>query len=249
MNIDIRLLKKCILFFVTFLLAILLQVKVFAETFPAILQSSDEVSIKSKTQGQVTKIFFKEGDLVKQNEVLAIIDDEQEKIELDSAKLEMDSAKIDFEKSQKLKKFISEDELYNKEVNYLKKKSAYELKLYSFNNTRITSPIDGLISKQNIKEWATVNSGELTYEVIKPESLVIELDIGINKSRKLKIGQSLKFKTEYEKNKNYDATVFFVGNVIDKASGTVKIKLKLENKMINQNDWELKPGSLVQLEI
>ncbi|MBF0298198.1 MAG: efflux RND transporter periplasmic adaptor subunit [Oligoflexia bacterium] len=232
-----------------FLFLFLIHANVFAENFPAVLQSSDEVIIKAKTQGQITKIFFKEGDHVKTGDLLALIDDEQERIELDAAKIDMDSAKIDFEKSSKLKKYISEDELYNKEVTYLKKKSAYDLKSYILKNTRITTPISGLISKQNIKEWTTINSGDNTFEIIKPENLIIELDIDINKVKKLKTGQILKFTTEYNKNKQYDAEIFFIGNVIDKASGTIKLKFKLNNKMINKNDWELRPGSLIQLEI
>ena len=224
---------------------LLLPSLIFAYTVSGILQGKEEVLIKAKSQGQITKIILKEGDRVKPGDILAIIDDQQEQIEVKLAKVEQDSAHKDYLKTSKLKKFVSQEEVLKKKNEYLKKKSIYELKKYNLENTQITSPIEGIVAHQFIKKWETVKSGEKVYEVILPDELIIELDIAAKISVNLKKDQSLSFTTEFDKKKKYQAQIYYISRMIDKSSGTIKVKLKIDNK----KELNLMPGALVSFEL
>ncbi len=213
-----------------------------------ILQGKQEITIKSKSQGQITKVFIKEGEWVKAGAVLALIDDEQEKIEMELAKVEMETARGDLEKMKKLGKYVSAEEVLNKKNAFLKKESLYQLKAYNFKNTRITSPISGLVTKQFIKFGETISSGDKSYEVIQLKKLVIELDVDAEFAGKLKKGQKLGFTSNLHPKEKFTAAVNYVGPVLDKSSGTIRVKLELPNPQ-NKSEYVLKPGTLVEVQI
>ncbi|MBI2522384.1 MAG: efflux RND transporter periplasmic adaptor subunit [Bdellovibrio sp.] len=220
-----------------------------AEIVSGILAGKEEVLIKTKIQGQIQQINFSEGQRVKEGDVLVVLDDEQQKLELELAKVEYETAKEDYIKTGQLKKYVSQEEILQKKNNYLRKKTVYELKNVSFENTRMTAPIGGVLSRIFIKKGESVGSGEKAFEIINPEDLVIELDIAADKIGKLKTQDQLNFSSEQEKGKSYKGTISYISPVIDKTSGTVRIKLELKNPTDAENKLQLKPGTLVNVEI
>ncbi|MBT3979784.1 MAG: efflux RND transporter periplasmic adaptor subunit [Bacteriovoracaceae bacterium] len=228
--------------------ALLLATSAWAYKVTGVLAGKQEVLIKSKSQGEITQIEKKEGTKVLAGDTLATIDDEQEQIEWKQAAEELKSAKGDYLKTKALKKYVSQEELIKKRDIYLKKKSIYELKGYNLKNTKITSPIAGVISKKFIKMGETVSNGAKTFEVINSENLIIEIDVLAEKSKNLKIGRFLSFSSDLHPKKSFKAKITFVAPTIDKASGTTRLKLELKNNVVHGR-YELKPGTLVNVHL
>ncbi len=215
----------------------------FAITAIGLLEGENDLVLKTRSQGIVKEIYFEEGKHVLANTVIAKMDDKREIVETELAEHEMKSALADFQNSQKLKKFLSQDELNKKNEVYLKKKSVYELKLLDLETKKITTPIAGVIARIFIKVGENISSGEKVSEVVSPEKLLIELDVDAHLLGELKVGKSLPFSTELDKQR-YLAEIFFVGEILDKASGTIHVKLKVDN---SKN--LLKPGSMVKVSL
>ena len=151
-------------------------------------------------------------------------------------------------KTKKLKKFVSKEEVLKAKNTYLQKESNFKLKEIDHKNTRIKTPFKGVIAKKYIKLGEMVKAGDKAFEVIQMDELVIDLDVEATKLAKIKLGSKLSFTTEMYKDKSFQGEVYHIGPVIDKASGTVNVKLKLKNKKEN-GQYILKPGSLVNVDL
>jgi len=220
-----------------------------AELVTGVLAGEDESLIKSKSQGEIVKLLVIEGEQVKAGDVLAVIDDEQEVLEHRLAGVEYKTAEKDYLKTKQLKKFVSSEEILQKKNIYLKKKTIFELKSYNLRSTKVVSPISGVVTKQFIKRGEMVGSGEKIFEVINLGKLIIELDIAAKAASKLKQGQRLLFTTELDAKDSFNGMISYIAPVVDKTSGTVRVRLNLPNPRSKQGAYRLKPGTMVNVKL
>lgn len=221
----------------------------YANKVIGILTGKKEIIVTTKSQGELKKINFKEGDVIQEGAVVGNLESEKEKIERDIAYNSFLTAKKDVEKSRQLKKYLSKDELRKKEDEFKNKKGQFELKEYNLKSKNIISPIEGVLTKIYIKEGENISSGTKAFEIIQYDELHIDLDIMADIAQDLKVGQKLEFTNELIKQRNFEGEIFFIGPTVDKASGTVNIKLKLPNPKNDNNKFLLKPGSMVKVSL
>lgn len=220
-----------------------------AKTVIGILEGTNEITLKSKSQGELKEIYFKEGDPVIEGDIIAELESEKEQIEMDMALNDFETAKKDFLKSEKLAEYISKDELLKKKNDYLKKENMFKLKDYNLKTKKFISPINGTFTRKYIKIGENVSSGAKSFEVIQYDELVIDLHIQAKYMNTLKIGNKLKFVQELDETQTFYGNVFFIGPVLDKASGTVNVKLKLINPKDKSGNFILRPGMTVRVSI
>jgi len=218
-----------------------------AETVTGVILGEKEITIKAKSQGEITAVEFKEGAKVKSGDVIAIIDDQQEEIERSLASAEYESAGRDYTGTKKLKKYVSKEEMLKKRDQYLRKKSSWSLKEYSYNNTRIKSPIDGVISKSYFDKGETVSVGDKVYEVVQVDKLKIFLYVPSESLNHFKVGESISFKTKSHGDQVFAAKVEYISPITDSASGTVKIKLSFDN-LLKKEAYVIRPGTMAFVE-
>ncbi len=219
----------------------------FSEELTGVLLGEKEILVKSRAQGQISAVQVEEGSLVKTGDLLAQLDDKQEKIERDLASVESNIASQDYQKTKQLKKYVSEEEISNKQNNYLKKKSTHDLKELSLANKKITAPIDGIVTERFIKSGETVSMGEKVFKIVQLENLIIETHAEAKDVSKFSIGQEVQFVTELYKEEIFSAKISYISPVVDASSGTVKIRALLKNKQLPDKTYQLKPGILVTI--
>lgn len=222
---------------------------VFAHTVIGILEGTKEITIKSKSQGELIDIFFKEGEMVKAGEVIAELDSEKEQIEKDMAFTDYETAQKDFQKSKKLAEYISKDELLKKKNDFLKKENLFKLKDYNLKTKKFIAPIDGTLTRKYIKIGENVSSGAKSFEIIQYDELIIDLHIQAKYMDGLKLGKKVKFVQELDDSQTFYGDVYFIGPVLDKASGTINVKLKLNNPKDKTGNFILRPGMTVKVSI
>ncbi len=228
------------------IIAALFSILNIQATTIGILQGKKEIIVSSKTQGEIREIHFTEGTKVKEGDIILSIDNQKETIEYELAKNDFDSAKEDYNKSKKLKKYLSGEELTKKRNLYLSKKASFELKEYALKTKEIKTPIDGILSKIFLKEGENVGSGKEAFEVIWPDNLIIDLDINAKKAQTLALGQEVLFNREIDDGE-FKAKITFVGKTVDKASGTIHIILELDNPLKEDGSYTLTPGEMVKI--
>lgn len=220
-----------------------------ARSVTGIVFGEREITIKAKSQGEIMALNFPEGERVSTGAVLAVIDDRQEQIEASQAKIEWEAAEQDFHKTESIRKYVSKDEIAQKKNASLLKKAAYELKEYHLSNTRVSSPIDGIVTKKYFDLGETVSVGDKLFEVVQLENLVIEMNVPADAVSEIKKGTKLGFKVDGIKDRQFEGEVSFVSPVLDAASGTIKVRMGVKNPVMADKGYELRPGVIATVEI
>ena len=218
-----------------------------AEEVTGILFGKQDITLKSKTQGEVTEIRRQEGDVVIENDVLAVIDDQQEKIERELAKSDYELARSDLERTKKLHKYVSKDEIDQKSAALAAKKSQFDLKEYALNNTRVTSPIAGVVARKYLERGETVAVGDKAYDVVQLEELVLKISLPAALVSKVSVGSELGFRSDIHRDRMFMARITQISPVIDAASNTIRVQLIANNPHRPDGSYELKPGMVVTL--
>lgn len=216
-------------------------------SYMGVLFGKKEITVKAKAQGEIIKMNFEEGHTIRENDVIAVADDRQKKIERDLASIEYDMSFKDYQKSVKLGKFISKDELFQKEGVMIKKKSTFQLKEVDLANTKVLSPISGVITKIYVDQGETVATGDKIIEVVQVDELILQANISTKDIRTLKLGSNIKFKVGDLGDQEFDAKLSFISPVIDSATETVRIKFAVKNIFDPQKNYILKPGMVAQI--
>jgi len=161
------------------------------------------------SSGIVNKINVDIGSIVKKNEVLATLNNDDIKAMLDSVKTTFKYAKKDLDRQEKIKNLIDEGRFDKVASSYEKANNAvaYQEALYA--KTFLRAPFDGIIYDKSVEIGDAV-SGMMLKTVFKIQSLhkrklVLEFDQKYHNI--VKVGQKFEYKIDGE-NKTYMGTIY-----------------------------------------
>jgi membrane fusion protein (multidrug efflux system) len=225
-----------------------------------IVEPERKVEIFSRLPAYVKQIVKEEGAYVKENDVLALLDEkeirilyQQAKIQLQQAKLALEEAEANFNRSQELikKDLISEQEFQTTEATYKQRQLDYENRQENFkdlelqlNWTQIRSLSDGYITERLIEVGDRVTANQQVYTIEDFSPLLIRVFVPTSDSIKLKPGMQTEVTTEIIEGIIFEGKVKLINPRIDVQSGTVKVTVEVfdDTKM-------LKPGMFVEAKI
>ena len=134
-----------------------------------------EVEVGTQVSGIIDKIYVDYNTIVKEGQLIALMDKVTLESELASSQATYDGAKAEYEyqkknyernKGLKAKKLISDTDYEQSEYNYLKAKSTFDSSKAALAKAErnlsyatITSPIDGVVISKDVEEGQTVASG------------------------------------------------------------------------------------------
>ncbi|MCX7723740.1 MAG: efflux RND transporter periplasmic adaptor subunit [Thermodesulfovibrio sp.] len=229
------------------------------------VEAYSSVTIKSRVDGQLLKVNFKEGDEVKKGQLLFVIDPRpfEEAVKQAEANLLRDKAQLEFAKAD-LERY---DELLKEGLvsrqQYEKIKSTYEsLKATVkadeaiLNNAKlqlsycyIYSPIDGKVGSLLVHPGNMIKANDT--QIVKINQIVpIYVRFSVPEQELFRIKKAMRkgtLKTEavvkgVDANYSEEGKVVFIDNTVDPATGTVKLKAEFANK--DKNLW---PGQFVNV--
>lgn len=215
----------------------------------ALIYGKSEITLKTRSQGEIVSLPIAEGQKVKRGDVIAQLDDRQEKIDRTQAESEYLQAKDDWSKTEKLKKYVSAEEISQKRATYLKKKSVFDMKALDIEKKRLASPIDGIVTRVYFEQGETVSAGDKFAEIVQMDELFLVANVPSSEVSAYKVGGEVKFKVD-GRSATYDAKVVFASPIIDASSDTVRVKFEAKNVRSGDGpdaEFALKPGMVAKL--
>lgn len=190
--------------------------------------SRTNVYVSAEASGLLKELRIKEGQTVKKGQVLAIIDSEQIEKQIDEVKTRLEYATTIFEKRERLwKKNIGT------EVDYLtakNEKESLEKQLSSLNTqlskTNIVAPFSGSIEEVPVKAGQFVPMGAQVAFLVSNSDMYINADVSEAYIGKFKVGDKVDVLIP-SMNEEFTSTITSIGNVINPASRTFVVEVKL----------------------
>jgi len=225
-----------------------------------IVEPERKVEIYSHLSAYVKKIVKEEGDYVKENDVLAQLDDKeiiisynQAKIQLDQAKLNLEEAENNYIRSQELVKrsLVSEQDFQATEAQFKQSQLEYQGRMENFNNlklqldwTKIRALSEGYITERLIEAGDRVNANTQVYTIEDFNPLLIRVFVPTSDAINLALGMSAEVTTEVLKGLVLEGKVKLINPRIDVETGTVKVTVE-----VFDNSLRLQPGMFVKVQI
>jgi HlyD family secretion protein len=182
-------------------------------TASGVVKPIDRVEIKSKASGEVVELPVEEGDVIQKGDLIARLDQKDEKAavaqaqaDLDIAKAELDQAQRIYERRNELfdRKLISEEEWNQIELNRTVAKgklvqatTALDRAEERLSESIVRAPIDGIILQKYVEEGqiiasgvSTVGGGTPIVDIADMRSVHIEAGIDEIDIGKVQVGQT-----------------------------------------------------------
>jgi membrane fusion protein, multidrug efflux system len=200
-----------------------------------------DVTLSTPVPGIITAQKFREGDFVKEGEVILELDKKLEALETERRKLVRDQKWADFDGTQKLfktTKGISKEEVEKKEADYLVASVEHDMALEQLRRRQVVSPLSGTISEIVLDVGEACQPYQALVHVVDTRQCYFITHIEARQAARLKLDQTVKLEIDTGAGPlAMQGKTVFLSPVVDSASGLQKIKVLFDNK-----DGKVRPG-------
>lgn len=194
------------------------------------LEPNTEIEISAAVSGVLGNVMVERGDTVKSGQLLAMLVSGPEQAAVDLAK-----ARVEFGK----RKSVRNEDLYKKELISIHEKDEMDTELLisklqlkqaeeQLKLRKITSPIDGIVVERmkDPGEYVDINP---VLTVVSLNPLNVEVVAPSERYGTIKEGMKGKVTLIGPMNNTLEAKVTLIDKIIDAASGTIRVRLSLDN--------------------
>lgn len=216
--------------------------------------ANSSVSVTARVQGQLTKAFFKEGQMVKTGDLLFQIDPAPYQAAYDSAVATLASTKAKAERYQRLigQNAISPQESDDAQAAYLQAKANLDMAKLNLDYTEIRSPVDGktgpiMLQPGNLVSVNGITAPLVTITQIQPIKVSFNLpqsDLPRIQARAQHGGLTATVDLHDAGGETLTAPVNFISNAVSNSAGTIELRATFANE-----DGALVPGQLVDVTV
>ncbi len=217
---------------------------VYSGTAP--IEAFAEADVIAKVEGEIRELLVEEGDEVTKNQVLARLDGDRLRLELNESRARLQKLQRDFERNEDLKEkgLISEGDFEKIQYDLEALQASYNLASLELDYTQIRAPIDGVVSERYVRLGNTINVGEPLFRVTSLDPLVTYLHVPEREYRQLSPGQPVAIDIDALSGQRTIAEVTRVSPIVDPETGTFKITVE-----ISDEERRIKPGMFARLSI
>lgn len=210
---------------------------VYTGTAP--IEAFAEADVVAKVAGEVRQLLVEEGDAIKAGQVLARLDGDRLRLELNESAARLNKLERDFERNVDLrdKGLISEGDFEKIKFDMEALRAQHNLASLELDYTQIRAPIDGVISERFIKLGNTVAIDEPLFRVTSLDPLVAYLHVPEREYSNIRPGQPVGIQIDALSGDPVVAEVTRVSPTIDPNTGTFKITIE-----IRDDKQRIKPG-------
>ncbi len=206
-----------------------------------------DVVVSSETAGRITRMMVKVGDAVREGQPLVIVDDELKAIAVEQARAQLLAAETNYKKATK--DFQRADTLYKTgdvadvelEANRLALRSAeaqfksaqvaLKLAQRQYEDTRIKSPIPGVIASKKVEVGEMVSPGREVANVVDISNVKVKLSIEEGQIGKIRLNQPVTLRVDPAPDRTFEGTIYTIGSKTETQTGhSYPVEVVVRNK-------------------
>jgi RND family efflux transporter MFP subunit len=212
----------------------------------ATVEAERTVPVLSRASGLIREVMVEVGDRVREGDALAVLEDEELAIALDRAEALEDKRKAELARAERMyqDELLSEEQLEEAHYQARLASADRERAALDLRHTRITSPIDGVVTERMAEVGALATPQLHLFILVDDSHLRIELRLPERAVSMLRPGQRTVL-TSPEVPGQVETSVERVSSVVDPESGTIRAMLRIPRREAPA----LLPGMFVRAQI
>lgn len=206
--------------------------------------ANSDVNIVSETEARVVSIPAEVGDHVSKGTLLIQMDDELKKAAYLAADVNYEKAKRDFDRYEALHNdsTVSEAQLENAKLAKQAAEAQFVTARRQYNDTRITSPIAGVVTSKMVDIGSRVKIGDMVANVVDISKLKVKVSVAEKDVFKLHEGDKAIVSSDVYPGKNFDG---FISSISDKADDSHSYAVEVI--MENSKEYPFKAGMFARV--
>jgi len=203
------------------------------------IAANNDVAIVSETQGRVVAINANVGDFKRAGSVLLRVDDELKKAEYMKAEVIYERARKDADRFKSLRDehAATDWQKENAWQGYKMAEAEYVRARKAYGDTKISTPISGVVTARLVDVGATVQSGMVVANVVDISKLKVKLNVPEQDAFKLKVGDAVEITTDVYPGEVFSGRLATIG-----AKGDASHSYPVEISLPNSKQYPLKAG-------
>jgi membrane fusion protein (multidrug efflux system) len=208
-------------------------------TGTAALETDADALVVAKVGGEVVELLVEEGDRVTEGQVLARLDGDRLRLEMERARANLRKLEQEYNRNVTLfeRGLVSSGAFEDLKFELEALRAVYRLAQLEYDYTQIRAPIDGVVAERHIKLGNTITANSPAFRVTALDPLIAYLHIPEREFRRLESGQAAELRLDAIPGRRFTARVQRVSPVVDPATGTFKVTMEVPDP-----EGQLKPG-------
>lgn len=209
------------------------------------LEAPVEAQVVAKTSGVMLQLLAEEGDLVKAGQVLARIDPDRPRLEMERARASVRKLENNYRRSQELlaSKLVSAEASDQIRYDLEAAQAAYQLAQLELSYTNIVAPIDGVIAQRSAKEGNLIQLNSSLFRIVDTRRLEAVLNVPERDLATMKAGLRVTMQADALPGKQFEGRIDRVSPVVDGGSGTFRVVVEFPGSE------GLRPGMFGRIEV
>lgn len=212
----------------------------------ASLEPLEEAQVVAKVGGQIEEILVEEGDIVSAGQVLARLDGDRLRLQLEQARANLAKAERDYKRNVDLheKGLVASGAFENIKYDMDALRAAYNIAKLEYDYSAITAPISGVVSERLIKVGNTIANDAPCFRIANLTPLVAYLHVPEREFGKIAAGHHVDVRVDALPNQRFSGVVARISPVVDSTTATFKTTVELDPL-----DATLKPGMFARMNV
>ena len=194
-------------------------------------QASKTVQLSAEVEGQIAEIFKEEGDIIKAGEIIAKIEKNDKAARLLEAEKLVEQRDIEYKAARALenKGYNSKIKLASARTNLESAKAAKKQAEIDLENTSIVSPIDGIISTQDVEvgDYVNTQGSDPLFSVV--DLTPIEFVGYVSERSILEVQKGSEATITFMNGMQHHGTVSYIAPAADPQTRTFRVLITAEN--------------------
>ncbi|MDY0022419.1 efflux RND transporter periplasmic adaptor subunit [Arenimonas caeni] len=189
------------------------------------LEAPSEAQVVAKTSGVLLELLAEEGDQVKAGQVLARIDPDRPRLEMQRARATVSKLENNYRRSQELlaSKMVSAEASDQIRYDLEAARAAYELAKLELSYTNIVAPIDGVIASRSVKTGNLIQLNSSLFRIVDDSRLEAVLNVPERDLATMREGLAVRMLADAMPGKSFEGVIDRVSPVVDGGSGTFRV--------------------------